>query len=133
MKTVTISLVLCFFTYFSFAQSGYRIEVIATNYTKTGSNFQFDNPSLVQSEAIDNSTQNPVKILTLGKAAPNPNPWISFGWGLYGDCWEYGTFISGSNGVTIFIPCGINCTGFPSVCPEPGGGMCRFSFEVAQE
>ena len=43
---------------------------------------------------------------------------VTEGYGFTGRCFEYGTFITGSNCETIFIPCGINCYTFGQVCPD---------------
>lgn len=43
---------------------------------------------------------------------------IERGFGFTGRCFEYGTFINGSNCETIFVPCGIDCYTFGQVCPD---------------
>ena len=42
---------------------------------------------------------------------------VTEGYGFTGRCFEYGRFITGSNCETIFIPCGISCYTFGTVCP----------------
>lgn len=34
-----------------------------------------------------------------------------------GECFVYGTMMTGDNGGSMFFPCGINCIGFDNVCP----------------
>lgn len=45
---------------------------------------------------------------------------IKYDYGFDGRCFVYGRFITGSNGVTIFTPCGPldGCIGFPEYCPD---------------
>ena len=50
---------------------------------------------------------------------------ISFsgGYGFTGRCFVYGTFMTGNNCNTIFMPCGFNCIGFDDVCPAWNEGF----------
>lgn len=48
------------------------------------------------------------------------NGGIETGWFFQGSCFVYGTMYYGSNGVNLFVPCGINCIGFDDVCASPG-------------
>jgi hypothetical protein len=48
---------------------------------------------------------------------------IEYGYGDNGSgCLVYGRYLTGDNGVTLFIGCN-RCVGFAEICPPQGGGF----------
>jgi hypothetical protein len=125
----------CLVTKSSFSQISERENetgktiVFETKFTKMGSDFTFSSPNLILLKMNDGKGQL-ITVITISNDKYRPLFNIHSGWGLFGDCWVYGTFITDNSGNTLFDPCGFSCIGFPAVCAEDGNGICRFVFRT---
>lgn len=122
-----------FISFSAFSQSEENGGNITLNvpYSKTQTNLVLSSSELTSFLAYDNSSSIWVTVYTYNNSTNKMAPGFQIygGWGYYGNCVVYGTFYVGSNNVTMFVPCGFGCTGFPSICPEAGNGIARLVFK----
>lgn len=74
--------------------------------------------SFVITEKINNQTTlKSLQLSAKSNSESGDDGGIERGYFYDGECFVYGTMITGDNGNNLFLPCGINCVGFDDVCP----------------
>lgn len=99
------------------------ITTLSVSYVRTGGEIEITHQNITRIEAYDESARTALPVFAYLDWS------IDHGWGFYGECLVYGTFYTGNNGVTLFVPCGLGCVGFNPICPDEGNGLCRLSFK----
>ncbi|RFS26634.1 hypothetical protein DVR12_02265 [Chitinophaga silvatica] len=88
----------------------------------TSNPFRLVSDQLKEVKAINKFTGDTVTGFVPVPVTPEYEQMIEYGYFLYGRCFVYGTMYNGNNGISLFVPCGINCVGLDPICPDDEDG-----------